>query len=99
VIAVENAFDQVWGVPFTCRLDFVRARVRGLLMLLSFGTVLIFSTVTSAASGFGGSYNIAFKIGGVALALLVNFVLFSVAFRLLTSADLSWRDGSHPQPD
>lgn len=90
-IAVENAFNQVWGVPFTRRLSFFLARLRGLLMLLSFGTVLIVSTVISAATGFGGSHDVGLKIGGVALSLLANFVLFIVAFRILTAAEVSWR--------
>ena len=91
VAAVENALNRVWGVPFARRLSFIRARARGLLMLVSFGTVLIVSTVISAASGFDDSYNLGLKIAGVAVSLLANFAFFVVAFRLLTAVELSWR--------
>src|SRR6266571_5297944 len=32
VLALENAFDHLWGVPFVGRADFLRARLRALLV-------------------------------------------------------------------
>jgi hypothetical protein len=36
-VAIQNAFNQVWGVPMNRRPDPVRARLRSMLLLLLFG--------------------------------------------------------------
>jgi YihY family inner membrane protein len=82
--AAQNAFDKVWAVPFKDRPDFLRSRLRGLLLLACLGILFVASTAASGVvTGLGGP---AVRYGTIALSLVVNFVLFLVAFRFLTAA-------------
>jgi YihY family inner membrane protein len=85
--AAQNGFDRVWAVPFKARPDFLRRRLRGLLLLAVLGTLFVVSTIVSGLVSAGlGSVGI--KVGGIGLSLLLNFALFAAAFRLLTSASV-----------
>ena len=87
--AAQNAFDRVWAVPFKDRPDFLRSRLRGLLLLVCLGAVFIVSSAMSGlVTGLGG---VGVRVGGIAIALLVNFALFLAAFRFLTSATIPTR--------
>jgi YihY family inner membrane protein len=85
--ATQNAFNQVWHVPHKDRPNFLKARLRGLVLLVVLGILAIVSTV---AAGFvtAGGHSILAIVGGVLVALLVNLMLFFTAFRLLTSAEV-----------
>jgi membrane protein len=84
--AAQNAFDTVWAVPMKNRPDFLRSRLRGLLLLLCLGVLFILSTAASGlVTGLGGS---AVRVGTIAISLLVNFALFLAAFRFLTAATI-----------
>ena len=87
----QNAFNRIWGVPFKHRPNFLTWRLRGLRLLVSLGALSIASTT---AAGFVGaaSHGTLAVIAGVAVALLFNLALFMTAFKLLTAADVSWRD-------
>ena len=88
--AAQNAFDRVWAVPFKQRPDFLKARLRGLGLLVSLGLLFILATGASAlvAQGLHGVWA---KAGGVVLSLVINFGLFLAAFRFLTAAHVSTR--------
>jgi YihY family inner membrane protein len=87
--AAQNAFDRVWAVPFKDRPDFLRSRLRGLLMLTCLGLLFIVSTAISGlVAGLGGPF---VKVGVIVLSLLVNFVVYLIAFRFLTSASIPIR--------
>ena len=49
VLAAENAMNQLWGVPFKRRPDFVRARLRALLLLVVFGGGVLAATLLAGA--------------------------------------------------
>jgi YihY family inner membrane protein len=84
--AAQNAFDKVWAVPFKDRPDFIKSRLRGLALLASLGLLFVVSTALSGVvSSLGGA---GYKAGGIVLSLLVNFGLFSAAFRFLTAATI-----------
>jgi YihY family inner membrane protein len=87
----QNAFNRIWNVPFKHRPDFIRIRLRGLGMLAALGAMSIIST---AAAGFVGwaTHGAPAVLGGLALALLFNLALFMTAFKVLTAADLEWRE-------
>ncbi|TMK98417.1 MAG: YihY/virulence factor BrkB family protein [Actinobacteria bacterium] len=89
--AAQNAFDRMWSVPFKQRRDFLRIRLRGLITLAALGTLW---TVSTAAAGFVGSssHGAAAVLAGVLLAFAVNLTLFMTAFKLLTTAEVSWRE-------
>jgi membrane protein len=87
----QNAFNRIWNVPFKHRPDFIRIRSRGLAMLATLGFMSIISTT---AAGFVGwaSHGAPAVVGGLAVALLFNLALFMTAFKMLTAADLVWRE-------
>jgi membrane protein len=89
--ATQHAMDRIWAVPFKERHNFLTSKLRGLAMFGVLGTLAVAST---AAAGFVGaaSHGTAAVIGGVMVALVFNLILFGVAFKLLTSADPSWRE-------
>jgi membrane protein len=83
-LAAQNAFAKVWAVPFKDRPDFLRSRLRGLLLLACLGILFILSTAASGlVTGLGGT---AVRVGTIVISLLVNFALFLAAFRFLTAA-------------
>lgn len=88
--AAQNAFDRVWAVPFKDRPDFIHSRLRGLLLLVSLGTMFIASAVVTAivTTIFGG---VLARIGGYAISLALNFGLYVAAFRFLTAATVPTR--------
>ena len=82
--AAQNAFDRVWAVPFKDRPDFLRARLRGVGLLISLGLLFIVATLASGlvTGGLGGP---AAKVAGIVISLILNFALFFAAFRIMTS--------------
>ncbi len=81
--ATQNAFARVWAVPHKQRPNFLQSRLRGLALLVGLGVLFIVSTLASGlvTGGLGGA---GAKVAGIAISLLVDFVLFFAAFRLLT---------------
>jgi YihY family inner membrane protein len=90
--ATQNAMNRIWGVPRKDRPNFVFSRLRGLLMLLILGTLLIASTFAGGLGASGGSLGILLRVVGIGLSLLLNFVLFALAYRVLTALPLRWGD-------
>jgi YihY family inner membrane protein len=90
-LAAQNAMEHLWGIPYRSRPDFFHARGRALLLLLVLGGGAIGATILSGLGTFGASYGTAWKIASIALSTLLDIALFWVAFRLLTSKDVSWR--------
>ncbi len=88
--AAQNALDRVWAVPFKHRPDFLRSRLRGLMLLGSLGVLFILATAASGlvTGGLGGPLA---KIAGIVLSLALNFGLFFAAFRLLTASSVATR--------
>jgi membrane protein len=88
--AAQNAFNRVWAVPFKHRPNFFQSRLRSLLVVLSLGALFVVGTAASGlvSGGLGGPL---VKVAGIVLSLAINFVLFVLAFKLLTSAELKWR--------
>lgn len=88
--AAQNAFDTVWAVPFKARPDFFTSRLRGLGLLVTLGLLFLIATAASGlvAGGLGGP---AARVGGIALSLVINVILFLAAFRLMTSRAVQTR--------
>jgi len=91
VLAAETAMDQLWGVPLARRAGFLRRRGRALLLLLVLGGGLLAAAVLSGLSTAGSNYGAVWKIGSIVLSTLLDFALFWVGFRVLTTGDVSWR--------
>ena len=93
--AAQVAMNRIWGVPRNSRPDPLRARLRSLLVLLLFGGGLLLTTAATAAvtvaGAFAGGHGTAVRILSALASAVVNSMLFVLAFRLLTSRDVSVR--------
>jgi len=90
-LAIGNALDQIWAVPHVQRAGYVSARLRGLLVLVSFGTINVVATAAVGlvvAGGVGTAVSSALSLVGSAA---VDLVLFASSFRLLTTAAVTTR--------
>jgi YihY family inner membrane protein len=88
--AVQTAMNTVWNVPFERRPNFLKSALRALIMLAVLGVLTLASA--AAASVGAGSDRWWWLVLGLATSLVMNFVLFLLAFRILTSEDLTWGD-------
>jgi membrane protein len=97
--AGQNAMNQIWLVPRNRRPNPFRGRLRGLRLLLVLGGGVLITTALSALTsdarglahglaGVGGWIRVASLVASV----LVNLVLFVLAFRLLTVEPVTVRD-------
>lgn len=86
--AFQHAMDDVWGVPIRRRPNFLTSRLRALLMLGVLGAATLGATVASSLGNLGGVF---FFVGAVG-SVLLNIAIVEVAFKVLTSADVSWRN-------
>jgi membrane protein len=87
---MQTAMNTVWNVPFRHRPNFVKTLLRAAIMLVVLGLVTI--AAAGAGSVGSGNDNALLSLLWVAISLLLNFLLFVLAFRILTSEDLSWGD-------
>ena len=87
---MQTGMNTVWNVPYHHRPGIVPSVIRALIMLI----VLTIIIVASAAAGIAGAGSHTWwgLILGVVASLTLNFVLFGLAFRVLTSENLSWHD-------
>ncbi len=90
-VAAQNAFARIWAVPYKDRPDFLRSRVRGLLLLMVLGALFVASAVVTALVTIALSGPLP-KVGGYAITLAVNFGLYVAAFRFLTPATIPTRN-------
>jgi YihY family inner membrane protein len=91
VNAAQNAFNAVWDVPRVDRPNLLVRTLKGLLMLVVAGGFLVLSGFLSGV-GQGSSGLSALQVFSIVGSVLVNVILFAAAFRILTTADVSWRD-------
>jgi inner membrane protein YhjD len=90
--AGQYAMAEVWNVPGSARPNFVARLTRTLIMMGVLGLFLVLSTAAAGVAGFAGGWPVAAKVGGVALSLVVNVLLYVVAFRVLTPEPVDRRD-------
>jgi YihY family inner membrane protein len=96
LLAAEHAMNSVWDLPPDHDLGFVASRLRALGLLAVLGGSLLVTTGLSGASA-SGSLGTAVRIGVAVVTLLVSFLVFWLAFRLLTPSDIassSFRGGA-----
>jgi hypothetical protein len=71
-VAIQNAFNQVWGVPIARRPDPVRARVRSFLLLGLFGLGVLLTTALAALVTAGERFGAGVRVGAVVAAVALN---------------------------
>jgi membrane protein len=94
--ASQYAFNHIYAVPRFEQPNPVRSRVRSLRLLLLLGTAIIISTginiLVANGQTFSAELGTPLTIAGYATDLVINVVLFSMAYRVLTAIDLRLRD-------
>ena len=90
-LALENALDHIWGIPFKRRANPIMARIRALLWIAILGGITIVGAVLGSASVFT-TYASAVRIIALVVSLAINIGVFLAVFRVLTSHRPSWRD-------
>lgn len=90
--AMQNAMDTVWGVPFRSQPNVFKQLTRGTLMLFVLGGFTFVATGLAAVGTQEGAVSIGLRVVTFLASLLVDVVVFLLAFRILTVADVSWRD-------
>jgi membrane protein len=87
---MQTAMNTIWNVPYRHRPNFLKTLLRAVIMLAVLGVITIGSAV--AGSVGAGNDNPLLSILWVVVSLSLNLVLFLLAFRILTTADVSWGD-------
>jgi len=93
----QTAFNTVYLVAHTDRLNFLRSTLRALALISVGGLGLIITTVLSGAvtsvTSIGGvNVGTGLRVLGIGIAVALNALLFLVLFRWLTVRDVRWRD-------
>jgi membrane protein len=81
-VAAQNAFNRVYAVPHYQQPNFIISRWRGIKFLAAAGILQVLSTAISGlvSAGLGGTWLTA---AGIVLSLVLNLILFGIAFRFL----------------
>jgi YihY family inner membrane protein len=88
--AMQTAMNTIWNVPYRHRPNFLKSLLRAVIMLVVLGAITIGSAV--AGSIGAGNDNPLLSVLWVVVSLALNLALFLLAFRILTTADVSWGD-------
>lgn len=95
-VAIQTALNRVWAVPRFARPDPVVSRLRGLVLFVLLGTVILITTALSAlgplAAGFGYGIGIGLRIAATVVAIAANVAVFLIAFRVLTAREIRLAD-------
>jgi YihY family inner membrane protein len=87
--AAQNAMNTIWRVPRNKRPNPITARLRGLLLLVVVGLAAIGTTALAATGSVLTDYSVWSKIGIGAGTLVLNAVVFTIAFRIATARELT----------
>ncbi|MEX0874901.1 MAG: YihY/virulence factor BrkB family protein [Actinomycetota bacterium] len=91
--AMQDAMNVVWDVPHRERPGFPNRLLPALLMLLILGGFALVSTALSAiAAGGGGGVEGLARAITIPGSIILNVVTFLLAFKVLTTKGVSWRD-------
>lgn len=89
-LTTQEAFNKVYGVPKDERPNPIKARLRGLALLVVLGVMQIVAAAASAAlASTGGAVA---NLLGIGAGFLVHLALFFAVFRLLTGSSIATRD-------
>lgn len=88
--AAQSAMNLVWNVPYVEWPNFLRRRVRALLVVAAFGFfMLAISGLSILVSVWARGVE---RPLGLALSTTVTLVMFTAGFMILTAEPLGWRD-------
>jgi membrane protein len=91
-VAIQTAFNRVWAVPRYARPNPVVSRLRGLVLFVLLGVVILITTALSAigtvAAGFGTGIGAGVRMAAIVVPVAVNVAAFLIGFRVLTARDI-----------
>lgn len=90
--AAQNAMNTVWQVPRNNRPNPIFSRFRSLLLLTVLAMTLVGTAVLSTFAGLPGPLGALEGVTIGLLAVVINSAVFTIAYRLSTSNDVSYRD-------
>lgn len=94
-VAIQTALNRVWAVPRYARPDPIMSRIRGLMLFVLLGSLVLITTALSAAGpvaaglGYGGAW---VRFAAVAIAMAANVGAFLFGFRVLTAREIPLAD-------
>lgn len=91
ILTLQTAMDDLWDVPRRARPNFLTGRLRAAGALAVFAVATVLSAGLASLGGAAGSLGPFVRVLALAGTLLVNVAVFGAAFRLLTVADVGWR--------
>jgi YihY family inner membrane protein len=93
--AAQFGFNQIYGVPRNEQPNPLKSRLRSLALLALLGSLVLVSTagavLLSTANDVSRDLGTALHVAGHVAGFLLNVVVFSAAFQLLTARDLQLR--------
>jgi YihY family inner membrane protein len=91
--ATQLAMNTIWDIPRASWPTYVFRRLRALALLGLLGAIIILSTLSSGLGSSGAAPLAILRSGGAwAIALLLNVVLFTLTYQLLTAEMLRWQN-------
>jgi membrane protein len=90
-MAVQNAFNTVWGIPFTRRPPFLSRQLRGVVLSAVIGLAILVAGALSGVASVLGHRGFAVTCGGLAVSTVVNAAFFVLGFRLATGHEVPTR--------
>lgn len=90
--AAQNAMDQVWDVPVRRQPAFPVAILRAVIMLVTLGVFVLLAGFLGGIAAGTEDAPVALRVLGIAGTVVLNVLVFLVAFRVLTVEDVSWGD-------
>jgi membrane protein len=94
-VAIQTALNRVWAVPRYARPDPVFSRLRGLMLFVLLGGLIVITTAISAAGpvaaslGYGGTWT---SLAAIVVAIAANVGVILIAFRILTADEIRLAD-------
>ncbi|HTL85812.1 MAG TPA: YihY/virulence factor BrkB family protein [Acidimicrobiia bacterium] len=90
--AAQDAMNRVWAVPIRTRPGFFPRVLRSFaivgMLFVGIVGITVVSTIATNMSGLGSWL----RVVTILASLTLNTALFSLAYRVLTAADVGWRD-------
>jgi membrane protein len=89
-VAIQTALNRVWAVPRYARPDPVVSRLRGLVLFVLLGGVVLMTTALAAVGPVAAGYGLdaGVRIAAITVSMIVNVGPFLVGFRVLTARDV-----------
>lgn len=90
--ALQHGMNEIWEVPEARRPGVLAGRLKGLAFLALLGTGVVASTLIAGIGGTSrGLLPLGLRITGLLASVALNFGMFVVAFRFLTTARITVR--------